>query len=203
MAGADRHAFIESRALPRICQTCGRECNDYDYHFPTYGSVMGDKDLADKVQFASGATSGTISPPAFFKTEEGEEAVDARFAYGNLKHENETNVLVDANWLKAFHGRDLKFFRARAANAKKHINREMSGRYDKTPGGNCGAVGWWANVMPFVARWDPPFYAAITGVAPHPGAHENRHHCPCPRCEAALAYQASLTPTQGKPNDPA
>lgn len=201
MAGSDKHAFIQSKNFARICETCGRECNDYEYHFPTYGSEKW-KDyrdaVNDKVAFEGGATSGGIEAPYFFMTWVGVDLMALRYGYGNQKHEDGTLVLAEANWLKSFHSRDVQFFRDRAAHAIKHIQKEMSGHTDPAPGGNWGAVGWCQDVMPFVAKYDPDFYAAIVGLRKHPG--KRLTSCTCPRCEAANHQVPAI---QGKPNDPA
>lgn len=140
-------------------------------------------DFNDKVKFSSGATSGGKSTPYVFMTWAGVKRTALRFWYGNQKHENGQTVLADANWLKAFHSRDLEFFRDRMAHAIDHIQAEMQGRFETTPGGNWGAVGWCTEVMPFVEENDREFYLAIVGLLPHPG--ERKESCKCPRCEAA------------------
>jgi hypothetical protein len=162
--------------LPPVCTYCGRESNDYEYHLKP-------ADFADKVAYSSGATSGGIHAPYFLMAWEGVPLGALRYEYGNQKHEDGQNVLAEANWLKAFHARDLKFFQDRAAHAIDHIRAEMSGHLDKEPGGNWGAVIWCADVMPFVAKYDPDFYAAVIRLRQHPG--KRTVTCTCPRCHAA------------------
>lgn len=196
---SNTHDFKPS-AHDRICADCGREINDYRYHFPPgekaqylLGKPGVDKpaDFNDKVTFASGATSGGTEPPYHLMAWEGIDCTALRYGYGNEKHENGQTVLVEANWLKAFHQRDLKFFRDRAAHAIKHIRKEMSGQRDKAPGGNWGAVGWCQDMMPFVAKYDPEFYAAVTGITPHPGPRKTLE-CSCPRCQVMVEHYKSL-----------
>lgn len=139
-------------------------------------------DMNDKVKFASGATSGGRHPQYNLTTGFGVRRTAERFTYGNLKHENGQTVLADANWLKAFHARDLDFFRDRISHAKDHLHRESQGLFESTLGGNWGAVGWCVDVMPFVQAFDPEFYLAVVGVNPHPGKRKGQ--CPCDRCKA-------------------
>lgn len=122
------------------------------------------KALAEaKVSHSSGATSSHFSPFSFFNPYEGTKLTDMRFAEGNRKHENDNPVYADANWLKAFNARDVKFFRDRAGHAMEHLIDEMRGKDDEDPGGNLGAVGWFQEVMAFVKKNDPFFYACIQG----------------------------------------
>lgn len=139
-------------------------------------------DFDDKVKFTSGATSGGTYPPFQLTTGFGAKRTAERFGYGNAKHESGQTVLGEANWLKAFHARDLAFFRDRISHAREHIHAESQGRFDYAPGGNWGAVGWCVDVMPFVEHFDPQFYLAIVGLIPHPG--ERTEKCPCDRCKA-------------------
>lgn len=139
-------------------------------------------DFADKVKFASGATSGGSYPPFNLMTGFGRVRGAERFGYGNAKHEAGQTILADANWLKAFHARDLPFFRDRISHAQEHIFAESQGRFDKNSGGNWGAVAWCCDVMPFVEKFDPEFYLAVVGLTPHPG--ERKETCPCDRCKA-------------------
>lgn len=137
--------------------------------------------MSENFVFASGATSGELKPLYFLATGYGQKATGLRFGYGNKKHEKSQTVLSEANWLKAFHARDLEFFRDRAAHALDHLGNELRGRFDFSPGGNWGAVGWCQDVFPFVAKFDPAFYNAIVGISPHPGKRAEK--CPCDRCD--------------------
>lgn len=143
--------------------------------------------IDDKFTFSSGATSGGKQPNFFIATWEGFKRTALRFQAGNRKHENYTTILADANWLKAFHSRDLEFFRDRASHAMTHIFEEMQGRFDSDPGGNWGAVGWAVEVMSYVSEYDPAFYRAIVGLVPHPGQRLPDDLCACPRCTAGEA----------------
>jgi len=138
--------------------------------------------------FTSGATSGELKPRYNLPTGFGERVTALRFGYGNEKHENGTYVLAEANWLKAFHARDLAFFQDRMNHAREHLRAESQGNFDKGPGGNWGAVGWCVDIMPFVAEYDPEFYRAVVGLAPHPGKREK--DCICSRCAAGVTGEA-------------
>jgi hypothetical protein len=128
-----------------------------------------------KVAHKSGATSSHFSPFNFYCTYEGTKLTTARFKAGNTKHENDNPVYSEANWLKAYHAKDIEFFRDRAGHALEHLIDEMRGQDDKDPGGNLGAVGWFVDVMAFVKKNDPAFYEAIQGKSPkQPGAQQSR-----------------------------
>ena len=144
-------------------------------------------DFNDKVIFKSGATSGGTHPPYELTTGYGEKVTAERFGYGNRKHENGQTVLADANWLKAFHARDIDFFRDRINHAAEHIRKEQHGQFDPNPGGNWGAVGWCVDVMEFVKRFDRLFYLAIVGLTPHPG-----ERVPCCLCDRCMASRTGL-----------
>ncbi len=136
----------------------------------------------DKVTFTSGATSSAGHDyPYHLMTHCAEKLTALRFGAGNKKHENDDTVLANANWLKAFHSRDLEFFRNRYTHARDHMDAEMQGRFDDDPGGNIGAVGWFIEVLAYVKEYDPDFYSAVVGVKPHPGKREK--DCFCPRCK--------------------
>lgn len=132
--------------------------------------------------FTSGATSGELKPRYNLSTGFGEKVTALRFGYGNEKHENGTRVLAEANWLKAFHARDLAFFQDRMNHARDHLRNESQGIVDRNPGGNWGAIGWCVDIMPFVAQYDPEFYRAVQGTTAHPGPRVK--DCSCPRCAA-------------------
>ena len=117
----------------------------------------------DKVTHGSGATSSHFSPFSFFNPFEGAKLTCQRFMSGNHKHENDDPVYANMNWLKAFHARDVGFFRDRAGHALEHFIAEMHGQDDADPGGNLGAVGWWQEVFACVKRRDPFLYGAIQG----------------------------------------
>ncbi len=134
--------------------------------------------------FKSGASSGELKAPYHQATGFGAKVTALRFGYGNAKHEGGTTLFSEANWLKAFHARDLAFFRDRMNHAREHLHAESQGNFDNSPGGNWGAVGWCVDVMPFVKEYDPDFYNAVVGIAPLPS--ERRDACRCPRCEARL-----------------
>lgn len=145
--------------------------------------------MTDKVTFASGATSSKgHDAPYWLLTWLSVEKTALRFGAGNEKHENRDTVLANANWLKAFHARDLAFFRNRATHAFDHFKAEMQGQHDSDAGGNWGAVGWFLEVISFVEKHDPLFYEAIVGLKPHPGKREK--DCECPRCGCALPGKA-------------
>lgn len=116
-----------------------------------------------KVAHGSGATSSHFSPFAFFCTYEGIRLTSMRFVEGNRKHEKSDPVYSHANWLKAFHARDVGFFRDRAGHALEHLIAEMRGEDDPDPGGNLGALGWFQDVMAYVKKNDPFLYACIQG----------------------------------------
>lgn len=118
----------------------------------------------NKVAHSSGAASSHFSPFSFNATYEGAKVTAQRFAAGNAKYENNTNVYADANWLKAYHAKDWKFFRDRAGHALEHLIDEMRGKNDSDPGGNLGALGWFVDVMAFVKVNDPVFYQQIQGT---------------------------------------
>jgi hypothetical protein len=122
--------------------------------------------MESNVTHASGATSSHFSPFSFYAPFEGIKLTCLRFLHGNWKHENGNTVYADANWLKAFRARDVQFFRDRAGHALEHLIAEMRGENDPDPGGNLGAVGWWVEVMAFVKKNDPEFYAMIQGIVP-------------------------------------
>lgn len=138
--------------------------------------------MNEKVKFKSGATSGGVHPQYNLTTGFGEMKTSNRYSYGNVKHEKSQTVLAEANWLKAFHARDLNFFRDRISHAQDHIKAESQGRFDPNPGGNWGAVGWCVDALSFVEAFDYDFYLAVVGVKPHPGKRKGK--CPCDRCKA-------------------
>lgn len=138
----------------------------------------------DKVKFASGATSSKgHDAPYQLMTHCAVKRGALRFGAGNVKHENSDTILANANWLKAFHARDLAFFRNRYQHARDHMDNEMQGIRDLDLGGNFGAVVWFLEVMCYVEDNDPAFYDAIIGLKPHPG---ERGACHCPRCKASF-----------------
>lgn len=148
----------------------------------------------DKVTFTSGATSSKgHDAPYWLLTWLSVEKTAQRFGAGNEKHENSDTVLANANWLKAFHARDLAFFRNRATHAFDHFKAEMQGLHDSDAGGNWGAVGWFLEVISFVEKFDPDFYAAIVGLQPHPGKREDQ--CRCSRCDAFLSEHCLIGDT--------
>lgn len=157
--------------------------------------------MTDKVTFASGATSSKgHDAPYWLLTWLSVEKTALRFGAGNEKHENSDTVLANANWLKAFHARDLAFFRNRATHAFDHFKAEMQGQHDSDAGGNWGAVGWFLEVISFVEKHDPDFYLAIVGLKPHPGKREQE--CGCPRCVGGVTGKAEpfvcdSTPSHG------
>lgn len=112
---------------------------------------------------ASGATSSHAAPFSFYPTYEGQKLTSLRFEHGNAKHEKNDPVYLNANWLKAFHARDVAFFRERAKHCMEHFIDEMRGKDDMDPGGNLGAMGWFQDVMAYVKVNDPFFYGAIQG----------------------------------------
>lgn len=117
----------------------------------------------DKVTHSSGSTSSHFSPFSFFNPFEGVKLTCQRFVAGNHKHENDDPVYANMNWLKAFHARDVGFFRDRAGHALEHLLDEMHGVDDGDPGGNLGAVGWCVEVFAYVKKNDPFLYGAIQG----------------------------------------
>lgn len=139
-------------------------------------------DLDNKKTFSSGATSAHGAHPYRYMAGYGVKAGSLRYGYGNVKHEDGNTVLAEANWLKAFHARDLEFFQDRFEHAKEHIQDESQGKFDLAPGGNMGAVVWCADIMCFTAKFDPDFYMAVVGRVKHPGPHPEGYKCPCDRC---------------------
>ncbi len=137
-------------------------------------------DFNDKVKFDSGATSGGKAAPYGFCTWTGFKRTAQRFWYGQQKHANSDTVVANANWLKAFHARDLSFFHDRINHAIEHLQKEMQGNFDPTPGGNWGGVGWAVEVLSYVDEYDHDFYLAVVGLIAHPG--ERKDACQCPRC---------------------
>lgn len=145
----------------------------------------------DKVKFASGATSSAgHDAPYWLMTGHARKLGALRFGHGNVEHEHGNTVLAEANWLKAFHSRDLAFFRNRYTHAADHMDDEMHGVKDAAPGGNWGAAVWFIDVIAFVEAHDPEFYAAITGRQKHPGPKVQP--CQCPRCLADLTLQTPI-----------
>jgi hypothetical protein len=143
---------------------------------------MSDKD--PKVVFKSGATSSAgHDTPYGLMTGYGRKAGALRFGAGNVKHEDGTTVYAEANWLKAYHTRDLEFFRNRAVHASDHLDAEMQGQEDDAPGGNIGGVAWFLDVAGYVKANDPEFWKAIQGIRKHPGPRNEM--CTCPRCLAS------------------
>lgn len=142
----------------------------------------------DRVTFKSGATSSKgHDAPYWLTTGCGSKRGALRFGAGNVKHENSDTVLANANWLKAFHDRDLAFFRNRYVHAMDHAFNEMQGRTDSDPGGNWGAVAWFLDVICFVEENDLQFYNAVQGLIPHPGPRSTP--CRCPRCQVPAWVQ--------------
>lgn len=126
------------------------------------------KEIAGRITHFSGAHSSHLSPFSFYNPFEGAKLTCERFREGNRKYENGTTVYAKMNWLKAFHAKDVDFFRSRAGHALEHLIAEMHGEDDNGPGGNLGAVGWWVEVMAYVRKHDPGFYAQIQGIDPRP-----------------------------------
>lgn len=118
---------------------------------------------AEIVNHISGASSSHFSPYNFIPTWEGMKLTAQRFLAGNAKHEKNNPVYLEANWLQAFHARDVGFFRDRAGHAMEHLIAEMRGDDDFDPGGNLGGLGWFQDVMAYVKKNDPDFYGAIQG----------------------------------------
>ena len=124
---------------------------------------------------ASGSTSSHFSDFNFHPTYEGARLTALRFKHGNEKHENSGTVYSEANWLKAYHARDVAFFRDRGGHSMEHLIDEMRGVDDPDPGGNLGAIGWYVDVLAFIKKNDPHFYGAIQGkwpVIPHTNAKD-------------------------------
>lgn len=115
------------------------------------------------VAHTSGATSSHFSPFTFNNPFEGAKLTCQRFAAGNAKHEKLNPVYLEANWLKAFRERDVKFFRDRAGHAMEHLIDEMRGKDDPDPGGNLGAIGWFQEIAAFTAKNDPFLWGAVCG----------------------------------------
>lgn len=151
-----------------------------ELHFCSESITGPRSDLDNKKTFSSGATSAHGAPPYQLCTWVGFHNTSLRFGYGNVKHEDNTTILAEANWLKAFHARDLEFFQDRFSHAIMHIVQEVQGRFDPAPGGNLGAVGWFVEITSYLAKYDPDFYMAVVGRERHPGTRETP--CPCPRC---------------------
>jgi hypothetical protein len=139
-------------------------------------------DDSDKFAFKSGATSSRHYDQLFIMPGESLPLTAARFGYGNAKHENSTPIYSEANWLKAFHARDVEFFRERATHAVHHLWSELRGNDDHDPGGNLGAVGWFVEVFAFVRKHDPDLYAAIQGLMALDSSCSRP--CFCPLCES-------------------
>lgn len=137
------------------------------------------------VTFASGATSSKAFPAFWRVPIEGLELEAARFNYGNHKHEHDNPVHSQANWLIAFHARDVAFYWDRATHAVEHIWREMRGDDDFEPGGNIGGARWFTAIMAFTKKYDPELYEAIQGkrnLAKE--AQSAVRVCQCPFCVA-------------------
>ncbi len=140
---------------------------------------MGD----DKVTHTSGSQSSHFSEFSFYNPFEGAKLTCQRFKEGNRKYEDSDTVYANMNWLKAFHAKDINFFRDRSGHALEHLIAEMHGDEDEKPGGNLGAVGWWVEIMAYVRKHDPVFYKAIQGVAiADEGSMLNCDRPNCPLC---------------------
>ena len=125
-------------------------------------------DETGRVAHASGAASSYFSSFSFHNPMEGLRLTCQRFDYGNRKYENNTPIYDEANWLRAFKAKDWQFFRDRAGHALEHLRAEMRGEDDDGPGGNLGAIGWFVEVMAYVKKHDPVFYALIQGKEQQP-----------------------------------